>query len=214
MIEEEELSSNKAESFPFYFSSAGRTSVNIAELQPTRANANLLFDLYFKNIHPFVMMLHKPRFFYDLSQFRRGSLNHSTVFEGLLFSVYYIAIMSVSDEYVITTFSGESKTTLLSRYQMATEMALKRSAFMQSHDLMSLQTLLLYLVRSLSPILQAFGVLSGLVDPSNDANFFSNVFSNKMSTLRQALYLVWLFVLHEELAFIGTEHISISRRGP
>lgn len=96
------------------------------------------------------MMLHKPHFFYDLSQFRWGSLNHSTVFEGLLFSMYYATIMSLSEEYVIATFSGESKMTLLSRYQMATEMALKRSAFMQSHDIMSLQTLLLYLVRFLS----------------------------------------------------------------
>ena len=115
-----------------------------------RANAYLLFSLYFKNIYPFFMMLHKPRFFYDLSQFRRCSLNHSTVFEGLLFSMYYITIMSLSDNHVIVTFSGESKATLLSRYQTATEMSLKRSAFMQSHDLMSLQTLLLYLVRSLS----------------------------------------------------------------
>lgn len=150
MIEEEELGSKNAESFPFYFSSAGRASVDITELQPTRANADLLFSIYFKNIHPFIMMLHKPRFFYDLSQFRRGSLNHCPVFEGLLFSIYYIAIMSLSDEYVMAKFSGESKTTLLSKYQMATEMGLKRSAFMQSHDLISLQTLLLYLVRSLS----------------------------------------------------------------
>lgn len=96
------------------------------------------------------MMIHKPRFFYDLSQFRRGSLNQSTIFEVLLFSMHYITIMSLSDEYITATFSGESKTTLLSRYQMATEMALKRSAFMQSHDLMSLQTLLLCLVRFLS----------------------------------------------------------------
>lgn len=57
--------------------------------------------------------------------------------------------MSLSDEYVTMTFLGESKATPLSRYQMVTEMALKRSAFMQSHHLMSLQTLLLYLVRSL-----------------------------------------------------------------
>ena len=66
--------------------------------------------------------------------------------------------MSLSDEYVITTFSSESKTTLLSRFQMATEMALKRSAFMQSHDLMSLQTLLLYLVCSVSRSHQVFGI--------------------------------------------------------
>lgn len=123
-----------------------------------RANADSLFGLFFKNIHPFLVMLHKHRFFYDLPQFRRGSLNHSTVFEGLLFSIYHIAIMSLSDDYVIMTFSGESKTILLGRYQMALEMALKRSSFMQSHDLMSLQTLLLYLVRSLSLAHQSFDV--------------------------------------------------------
>ena len=164
-------------------------------------------------------MLHKPRFFYELSQFRRRSLNHSPIFEALLFSIYYITIMSLSDEYVITTFSGESKTTLLSRFQMATEMALKRSAFMQSHDLMSLQTLLLYLVCSVSRSQQMFGIhlyiYPGLewVDPSNGANYSRNVFSDKMSTLKQVLYLGWLFALHEKLAFIATERISISRRG-
>lgn len=88
-------------------------------------------------------MLRKPGFFYDLSRFHRGSLNHSTVFEGLLFSMYYITIMSLSDDCVMTTFAGESRATLLDRYQTATEIAMKRSAFMQSHDLMSLQTVLL-----------------------------------------------------------------------
>ena len=103
--------------------------------------------------------------------------------------------MSLSDEYVIATFSGESKTTLLSRFQMATEMALKRSAFMQSHDLMSLQTLLLYLVCSVSNSHQMFGIHLHVypgpewVDPSNGANYSRNVFSDKMSTLKQALYL-------------------------
>lgn len=182
------------ESFPFYFSSAGQACVNVAELQPTRANADLLFNIYFKNIHPFIMMLHKPRFFYDLSQFRRGSLNHSTVFEGLLFSIYYITIMSLSEEYVVATFSGESKTILLSRYQMATEIALKRSAFMQSHDLTSLQTLLLYLVRSLPRSPQVFDIYlllllrSRLGEISNDADCSRNVFLDKMSILRRALY--------------------------
>ncbi len=164
MIEDEELASDESESFPFYFSGAGRAPVNIAHLQPTRANADLLFNLYFKNVHPFLMILHKPRFFYDLSQLRRGSLNHSTVFEALLFSMYCITLMSLSDEFVSTTFSGESKTILLSRYQMATEMALKRSDFMQSHDLTSLQTFLLYLVRSWS--------ISGVIEYLVFANMF------------------------------------------
>ena len=121
--------------------------INLGNMHPTRVQADLLCTIYFRNVDPFVKLVHKPRFILDLEQFWQGLLDHSARFEALLFAIYGLAIMSISHEYINTHFSGETRLNLLSRFQMATEVALTRSNFLRSHSLVTLQAFLLYLVR-------------------------------------------------------------------
>ena len=121
--------------------------INLGNMHPTRLQADLLCNIYFRNSDPFIKLVHKTRFIFDLEQFRQGVLDHSARFEALLFAIYGLATMSMSHEYITTHFSGETRINLLSRFQMATELALTRLNFLRSHTLVTLQAFLLYLVR-------------------------------------------------------------------
>ena len=146
LIDEEELAPYRSGSATLYFSSIGQASGDLVDVQTTSKQADTLYNLYFKNIDPFIKLLHGPRFFHDLAQFRRGTLNHSIQFEALLLAMCYITVMSLDDNYVAATYAAETRATLLDKYHIATEQALARSSFIQGHSLMSLQAFLLYLV--------------------------------------------------------------------
>jgi hypothetical protein len=64
-----------------------------------------------------------------------------------MFSIYFIAITSLSDDEVQSMFD-EDKLVLISRYHGATQQALVNAGFMRCTDLMVLQAYYLYLVRS------------------------------------------------------------------
>ena len=121
--------------------------INLGNMHATRLQADLLCNIYFRNIDPFIKLVHKTRFISDLEQFWQGLLDHSARFEALLFAIYGLATMSMSHEYITTHFSGETRINLLSRFQMATELALTRLNFLRSHTLVTLQAFLLHLVR-------------------------------------------------------------------
>ena len=121
--------------------------INLENMHPARLQADLLCNIYFRNVDPFIKLVHKTRFIFDLEQFWQGVLKHSVRFEALLFAIYGLATMSISHKHVTKHFPGETRINLLSRFQMATEVALTRSNFLRSHCLVTLQAFLLHLVR-------------------------------------------------------------------
>ena len=118
----------------------------VTDMYPQRTHADLLHSLFFKNIDPFIKLLHQPRFYYDLSQYRRGTIDHSADFEALLFAMYYLTLISLDNDFVYANLGGESKEALMERYKQATQQALAKCGFIQRPNLMSLQAYLLYLV--------------------------------------------------------------------
>lgn len=116
-------------------------------MHPTRLQANLLCNIYLRNIDPFFKLVHKARFISDLEQFWQGGLDLNSRFEALLFAIYSLATMSMTDEYINTHFLGETRIDLLNKFQMAGGLALTRSNFLGSHSLVTLQAFLLHIVR-------------------------------------------------------------------
>ena len=121
--------------------------INLGNMHPTRLQADLLCSIYVRNVDPFVKLVHKTRFIRDLEQFWLGFWDHSARFKALLFAIYGLATMSISQEYIKRHFPGVTRIDLLSRFQIATEVALTRSNFQRSDSLVTLQAFLLYLVR-------------------------------------------------------------------
>jgi len=65
--------------------------------------------------------------------------------EALMFSIYFAAVTSMSDEEVQSTFA-EDKAILLNKFHNATQQALVNAGFMRSTEITVLQALFLYLV--------------------------------------------------------------------
>ena len=147
LLEGDGSSGTIEDTFPFLLPSTQSMDINLGNMHPTRLQADLLCNIYFRNIDPFVKLVYKTRFIFDLEQFWRGVLDHSARFEALLFAIYGLATMSLSHEYIIAQFSVDTRINLLSMFQMATELALTRLNFLRSHTLVTLQAFLLYLVR-------------------------------------------------------------------
>lgn len=120
-------------------------ATDLSALHPPQARGELLVQTYFDNIDPFVRVLHKPRFTLELGQFQRQNLPNPGLFECLLFAVYSMALVSLKTEDTIRLF-GEDRPTMVARYRFATEQALARAQFLQSHEILPFQAFLLYIV--------------------------------------------------------------------
>ena len=67
--------------------------------------------------------------------------------EALMFAVYCAAVLSMRDGECYATFS-EARSTLQARYRLGVRRALTRAHFMASSDIVILQALVTYMVRS------------------------------------------------------------------
>lgn len=107
-------------------------------MHPTRLQANILCNIYSRNIDPLFKLVHKARFISDTERFWQVFLDHSARFEALLFATYSLATMSITHEYITIHFPGETRVGLLNKFQMATEFAPTRSNFLRSQSIVNL----------------------------------------------------------------------------
>lgn len=113
--------------------------------QPPDAEAHLLVDIFFENVNPFVRVLNKEIFFADLAKFRANHLANPDEFNAQLFSIYGLAIASLTPRNVLSLF-GVEREWLLCKYQEAQEFALRRIDFLTSNRLSVFQDFLYYVV--------------------------------------------------------------------
>ena len=108
----------------------------------------MLWQIYRQNVDPLTKVVHCPslqvaiqKAILDLSSLPKG-------FEALLFAIYSAAVVTLENHECERRF-GESRKVLLSRYRLATRMALSRAKFMSSNNLVVLQAFLIHLVSML-----------------------------------------------------------------
>lgn len=109
---------------------------------------DLMFDLFFKNVEPFIRIMHRQTFRSDLQDFRTGFSKLEHEMRALVFSIQAVTVAALPSDVVLVTF-GQSRHTLMDHFQLATELALSRANYLQSRMIACYQALLYYVVSCL-----------------------------------------------------------------
>ncbi|KAJ5730743.1 fungal-specific transcription factor domain-containing protein [Penicillium malachiteum] len=128
--------------FPFM---VGGSTSRITHLHPSTIQIFQLWQVYLNNVNPLLKIGHAPTLQNQIVEAGANLSHIGKPLEALMFSIYLIAISSMMNDGVQTTF-GTSKSVLLARYHEASQSALINAGFMRSCDLMTLQAYLLYLL--------------------------------------------------------------------
>lgn len=146
--------------FPFVIGS-GLTSVT--ELHPPAVQIFQLWQVYLDNVNPLLKVTHTPTLQGQLIEAAANPSKIPRPLEALLFSIYFMAVVSMTDEEALDMFK-EEKQRLMSRYHRGTQQALINAGFMKSAELVVLQAFLMYLVSEIrlsSPRLHMGSMLPG-----------------------------------------------------
>lgn len=118
---------------------------SVTELHPPAVQVFQLWQIYLDNVNPLLKVTHTPTLQGQLIEAAANPSKIPKPLEALLFSIYFMAIISMTDEEVLDMFK-EEKQRLMSRYHRGTQQALINAGFMKSSDLVVLQAFLMYLV--------------------------------------------------------------------
>lgn len=109
------------------------------------SGGDFLMHTFNANVDQFVRILHKPTVQTRLSQFRRGVLADAQDFSCQLSAISNLAVLSLSNEDCIAAI-GQPRETLLMRFRSDVEKGISKLHITISHNISSLQTLLLHIV--------------------------------------------------------------------
>jgi hypothetical protein len=111
---------------------------NLEHLLPiSQEHRDTLLDVYFTNVDPMVRITHKP------SVVRKfPTYNHEA--HPIAFAIYFSAINSLPPKFVQNRF-GDSKETLLDRFQLGVEISLARENYLTTSSLEIFQGFVLWL---------------------------------------------------------------------
>ncbi|KAK5055180.1 hypothetical protein LTR84_012929 [Exophiala bonariae] len=130
------------QAFIFGYSS---TKVNLRSLHPTPSQTFILWEVFKENVDPVVRILHRPTARMILMNAASNLDRVSKPAEALLFSIYFGAVVSLTDDQCLQLLD-EPKDLLLKKYRFATEQALARANFLNSNSLICLQAFCFFLV--------------------------------------------------------------------
>jgi hypothetical protein len=125
-----------------------KTVVNLYTLHPEPAQIFLLWHIYLENVNPLLKVTHVPSLQGRIIEASTNIANISPpALEALMFSIYCMAILSLSQDECWTKF-GSAQEELLARYQFGCRQALWSCGFLRCNDRDCLTAIFLYLVRS------------------------------------------------------------------
>ncbi|KAK3306587.1 fungal-specific transcription factor domain-containing protein [Chaetomium strumarium] len=131
-----------SDGFPFV---VGGSPASVTNAHPAGIQILQLWQIYISNVNPLLKVTHAPTL---QAQIISASANPARIpkpLEALMFSIYFAAITSLTEEEVQSTFS-EDRAILLGKFHNATQQALVNAGFMRSSELMVLQAFFLYLL--------------------------------------------------------------------
>lgn len=113
---------------------------------PSSEGIRTLWQVFLANVHPVVKL------FFDWD--KQPIIQQATVEpaklsrsqQALCFAIYFVAVLSLSDDECIAKLDGSSRTPLLKDWQSATENALLAADYTSTSDISTLQALVLYMV--------------------------------------------------------------------
>ncbi|GFF25949.1 hypothetical protein IFM58399_01228 [Aspergillus lentulus] len=139
---------------------ARKFDVKVSTLHPSQVEIFRLWQIYLDNVNPLLKVTHTPTLQARIIDAAADVANITPTLEALMFSIYCLAILSLSEDECRTLY-GSSRDDLLKGYQFACQQALLNCEVLRTSDRDCLTALYLYLIsvrhqtdpRSLSPIL-------------------------------------------------------------
>ncbi|RJE21381.1 Transcription factor [Aspergillus sclerotialis] len=122
-----------------------QTAVDLSTVHPEPVQIIRLWQLYLENVDPLLKVTHTPSLQGRIIEAASNVLNIDPILEALMFSLYCMAILSLTMDDCQSIF-GSSKDDLLARYQFGCQQALLRCGFLRTSDRDCLTALYLYLV--------------------------------------------------------------------
>lgn len=123
-----------------------QSDANLSSLHPGQAQIFRLWQIYLENVNPLLKITHTPTLQTQIIDAAADITSISPVLEALLFSIYSIAITTLSNEECLSTF-GSPPEHLVTTYQFGCQQALLNAGFLRVDNRDCLSALLLYLVR-------------------------------------------------------------------
>ena len=124
------------------------STANIDDLQPDAIHSFKLWQLYLDRVNPLTKVIHAPTV-HPYAMEAATNMNSVPIhYQALLFSIYNMAVLSLSDTECIQMF-GVSRETALQKFTAGIKVALIRSNFLKNYNMPALQALVLYMVRTL-----------------------------------------------------------------
>ncbi len=118
---------------------------NLRVLHPEVVQIFRLWQTFLDNVNPLSKIVHAPTV---QKQILEATTNLDEIPKGLqalMFAIYAMAVVSLSNAQC-ESIMGESKSTLLRKYQNGAQQALIKASFLNSSDMLSLQAYTLFLV--------------------------------------------------------------------
>ena len=120
-------------------------NVNVLNLHPPQMHIFQLWQTFIDNVNPLLQIVHAS----TLQKRILAAINHlanaDPATTALMFGVYCISVMSLSDDECVSTY-GSPKKDLLTQYQFGSQQALLQAKFLQTADRECLTAFYLYLV--------------------------------------------------------------------
>ena len=154
---EDQTSADFPQAFALGFSSL---MLDLSSLNPSPDQALCLWTVFSEKVDPHCKILHKPTARSALLESEAGQGGLAKGMEPLAFSIYFAAIMKMSQGECIT-YLQEDRSMLLTKYRFAVEQALARAEFLTSAEMPTLQALAIFMVRE--PHWETLGLIEVLI---------------------------------------------------
>lgn len=135
-----------------------QSDLDLASLHPNQVQIFKLWQIYLDNVNPLLKVTHTPTLQTRIIDAAGNVCAIKPSLEALMFSIYCVAILSLTDEQCQTQF-GSSSQELLRGYQMGCQQALVQSEFLSTEDRDCLVALYFYLV---GPLASSSAVADGV----------------------------------------------------
>ncbi|KAJ5929645.1 hypothetical protein N7454_006595 [Penicillium verhagenii] len=122
-----------------------KASVDLATMHPEPVHIIRLWQLYLDNVNPLLRVTHTPSLQGKIIEAATNITGLDPHLEALMFSIYCIAIQSLTSDNCQSTF-GLSKTDLLTQYQFGCQQALLNCRFLRTDSRVCLTALCLFLL--------------------------------------------------------------------
>lgn len=117
----------------------------VDDLWPEASHVFRLWQVYLERVNPLTKIIHVPTLQPYLAEAIGRSNNVPKSVEALLFSIFLMATISLRPE-ECQALLGQSREEALQKYSKGARLTLLRMNFLKSHDLTTLQALVIYLV--------------------------------------------------------------------